>query len=83
MVQYPVADCNKIFARIRDILGDGKAELAKRTDLPGSVDYLGLHSMISNIAGNQISNHEIATLARAYQVCSGKRDGEMKKEGEG
>ncbi|KAI0229874.1 hypothetical protein LSAT2_019717 [Lamellibrachia satsuma] len=48
-------------------LTEGKKDDFMKPDTPQTTDYQSLHSLLMEMTGGQISDHEVATVARNYQ----------------
>ena len=47
-------------------LTEGKKDDFMKPDTPQTTDYQSLHSLLMEMTGGQISDHEVATVARNY-----------------
>ena len=48
-------------------LTEGKKDDFMKPDTPQTTDYQSLHSLLMEMTGGQISDHEVATVGRNYQ----------------
>ena len=63
--KYPVANVAVIMERLQK-LTEGKKDDFMKPDTPQTTDYQSLHSLLMEMTGGQISDHEVATVARNY-----------------
>ncbi|KAI0236730.1 EF-hand domain-containing family member C2 [Lamellibrachia satsuma] len=63
---YPVANVQVIMERLQK-LTEGKKDDFMKPDTPQTTDYQIMHSLHIEMTGGQISDHEVATVARNYQ----------------